>query len=165
MVAEIERADEVVARGGQTWTAQTTPVGFTGGSALQALPNSNLQVDTAYATITPELRYRVRFATPGTYHVWLRGYAQTINDNSVHVGLDGLTVATADRITLAALNTWGWTQSTSDGPVATVVVTTAGVHTLNIWMREDGMYLDRLLLTTSSTLVPSGVGPAESRRQ
>ena len=37
----------------------------------------------------------------------------------------------------------------SDGPVATLVIPTAGVHTINVWMREDGFYLDRLLLTTS----------------
>jgi len=39
----------------------------------------------------------------------------------------------------------------------------AGVHTINVWMREDGTIIDRLLLTPLST-VPSGDGPAESDR-
>jgi hypothetical protein len=49
--------------------------------------------------------------------------------------------------------------------VATLVISAAGDHIVNAWMREDGVRLDRLLLTTSNTLVPSGAGPAESPRR
>ena len=91
----------------------------------------------------------MQFATAGTYRVWLRGRAATTADDSVHVGLDGQAVATADRITLNTLNAYGWTNSTSDGPVATLVIS-AGLHTISVWQREDGFYLDRLLLTTNT---------------
>jgi hypothetical protein len=45
---------------------------------------------------------------------------------------------------------------------ACIDVKSAGVHTLNVWMRAAGMRLDKIVLTTSSTYVPEGNGPAES---
>jgi len=46
--------------------------------------------------------------------------------------------------------------------VATVNITTTGVHTLNLWMREDGFVIDKLLLTTNASYMPSGTGVTES---
>jgi len=48
--------------------------------------------------------------------------------------------------------------------VATINVTSAGAHTLNIWMREDGLILDKLILTTDKNIRPSGSGVQESYR-
>lgn len=52
-----------------------------------------------------------------------------------------------------------------DGVPATVNVATTGVHVVNVWMREDGFVFDKLLLTTNSSVVPSGSGPLESPRK
>jgi hypothetical protein len=52
-----------------------------------------------------------------------------------------------------------------DGPVATFNVATSGVHTVNVWMREDGFKIDKLVITTNASYVPSGAGPAEGPRQ
>jgi CubicO group peptidase (beta-lactamase class C family) len=46
--------------------------------------------------------------------------------------------------------------------VRKLTVATTGVHTINVWMRESGMVFDKLVLTTSSSYVPTGAGPAES---
>jgi hypothetical protein len=70
-------------------------------------------------------------------------------------------VPTADRIK-GLRSAYGWTNSTLDGVVATIDVTTPGIHTLNVWMREDGAIVDKLLLTTDATFVPTDLGPAES---
>jgi len=47
-------------------------------------------------------------------------------------------------------------------------VNTVGVHTINIWMREDGQIVDKLLITTDPNfdpnLIASGLGPPESAR-
>ncbi|MCI0459520.1 MAG: immunoglobulin domain-containing protein [Gemmataceae bacterium] len=48
--------------------------------------------------------------------------------------------------------------------IVTVNVTTVGVHTLNLWMREDGFVVDKILLTSNASFTPTGVGPAESPR-
>ena len=52
-----------------------------------------------------------------------------------------------------------------DGVVAQVNVPSAGVYTVNVWMREDGMIADKLVLTTSAGYTPGGTGPAESPRR
>jgi hypothetical protein len=40
----------------------------------------------------------------------------------------------------------------------------SGVQALNLWMREDGLYIDKILLTSDMGYVPAGMGPAESPR-
>ena len=49
-----------------------------------------------------------------------------------------------------------------DGPVASFNVSSTGMHTVNVWMREDGFRFDKLVITTDPGYVPSGQGPAES---
>jgi hypothetical protein len=43
-------------------------------------------------------------------------------------------------------------------------VPAAGEHTLHFWMREDGMILDKMLVTTNTGFVPIGSGPPETPR-
>ena len=49
--------------------------------------------------------------------------------------------------------------------MATIEVPSAGYYTINVWMRDDGFRVDRLLLTTDRSFVPSGAGPPKSRRR
>jgi hypothetical protein len=60
---------------------------------------------------------------------------------------------------------WTWSKSTMDGPVATFNVSSTGLHTVNVWMREDGFEIDKIVLTVNSSYTPTGTGPAESARQ
>ncbi len=48
--------------------------------------------------------------------------------------------------------------------MATINIPSTGVHTVNLWMREDAVMVDKLVLTTDATYVPSGFGPTESER-
>jgi hypothetical protein len=52
-----------------------------------------------------------------------------------------------------------------DSGVTFLEINSAGAHTINVWMREDGFRLDRIVLTTDSKYKPSGNGPAESPRK
>lgn len=133
------------------------------GAMMWANPNSNQFINDNYAATSPELSYAVRFTTTGTYYVWLRGIGQTANDDSCHVGIDGAQTASADRITGFG-SSLSWTRNTMDGPAATLQVAVPGVHDINLWMREDGLFVDKLVLTRSASFVPSGAGPAESER-
>jgi hypothetical protein len=164
VVMEAERADAVISRGGKSWTPVPDRAGYTGSGAMFNNPDTGVQIDSGYATTSPEMQYRVQFTTTGTYYVWLRAWANDTSDNSVNVGLNGQAVQTADRISVGTYGSWTWIRTTMDGPVATVVVTSAGVQTLNVWMREDGLRIDRVLLTTSQSFIPTGSGPAESPR-
>ena len=41
-------------------------------------------------------------------------------------------------------------------------VTKTGVQTVEVYMREDGMVLHKMVITKSSSYKPSGSGPAQS---
>ena len=57
---------------------------------MLAGPDSGSSIDLGFKEQSPELRYLVEFATPGTYYVWLRGWADKAEDASVHVGIGRL---------------------------------------------------------------------------
>ena len=161
VVMEAENADSITTGSGtHSWQS------IDSGTAMQALPDSGTNYNTGYATSSPRLSFRVNFATTGTYHIWVRGAARggsVGSSDSCHVGLDGAAVASADRISNFS-SSLDWSQSTMDGVNATVNIASPGEHTIELWMREDGFAVDRLMLTTDSSFVPSGVGPAESPR-
>ena len=163
VVMEAENYDTNISRSGKSWNLLTTLTGYSGTGYLQALPNTGTVNDAGYNTTSPELQYRINFTTTGTYYIWVRGRGRTKNDNSIHGGIDGTAPASAFGIS-GFPNSWTWSRSITGG-VATIVVSTAGVHTFNLWMRKDGFIIDKILLRKdSSSTAPSGTGPAESPR-
>ena len=56
--------------------------------------------------------------------------------------------------------TWTWASE-----AARLTITNTGRVTAGLWMREDGLRIDRLLLTTDTTYIPTGFGPVETERQ
>jgi subtilisin family serine protease len=164
VVMEAERADAVISRGGKSWVPVTDRSGYTGSGLMFNSPDTGVQIDSGYTTTSPEMQYRVQFNTTGTYYVWLRAWANNTSDNSVNVGLNGQASSTADRISVGTYGSWTWVRTTMDGPVATILVSSAGIKTLNVWMREDGLRIDRVLLTTNASFIPTGSGPVESPR-
>jgi hypothetical protein len=163
--AENFMANTSVTVGGveRTWSPTTSRPGYVGDGAMQSLPNTGVNLSaTSVVAGSPRVDYEIMFATPGTYKVWVRGDAAGGDvDDSLHLGLDGAAPDTAKDISLERANGFTWTaKRMNTSAVATVVVTTAGVHTLNLWMREDGAYVDRIVLTTDLNYVPTGNGPA-----
>ena len=158
VVVEAPHAHARLARGGQSWDD------VAGGAMVQVGPNLGRNVDEGFVGAAPELQYRIKFQTPGTYRVWFRGEAGVGTDDSLHVGLDGAEVAGSRAMTLTAQGRPLWTNRTMAGGAAVLTVPTAGEHVVNVWMREDGIKLDRLLLTQNPAAVPTGAGPAESSR-
>jgi hypothetical protein len=103
----------------------------------------------------------VNFTTTGIYTVWLRGYAPNSAGDSIYVSLDNQSPFT---LTGFVPGKWSWSAKRDDtqGGLATIDVTEPGLHTLHLWQREDGLRLDRVLLTVDSGYNPSGSGPPES---
>jgi hypothetical protein len=116
---------------------------------------------TGAITGSPALHYPVNFATPGVYTVWVRGYATNAAGDSLHVGLDGEVV----DVTGFASGGWDWAGVTTGGMTATLSVESSGLYTVSLWMREDGLRVDRLLLTADAAQIPTDFGPAETARQ
>jgi cysteine-rich repeat protein len=138
-----------------------TPTGYSGSGAFRASPDTGILL--APGSTSPRLDYVVRFNRTGVHYVWVRGQGPSGTSDSVHVGLDGMAPASSDKIGGGWGAGFAWTRSTADGVIATINVPSIGIHTINVWMREDGTVFDKLVLTPSSTYVPSGVGPAETR--
>ena len=137
-----------------TWTASTAIGGFSGTGLMQVLPNDAMTVTSGWTAASPELRYTVNFTNTGTYYVWVRGYAESAESVSVYVGLDGASPAAA-QIDLPKTGAWSWSNKAAGSavPVA-ITVPTAGAHTLNIWMRDAGFALDKIILTLNARYSP-----------
>ena len=163
VVVEAEHFTDRINRSGQTWMERANQPGFTSTGFMVAEPNAP-PINTGFTTTSPEISFRVFFQAAGTYHVWLRGLATNNSNDSVHVGLDGAAVSSADRMQLDTKSAFTWFKTTMDGPVATIQVASAGLHSVNVWNRESGFRLDRLLLTSDGAFTPSGNGPPESAR-
>ena len=167
VVMEAEHyATNTAGSSGDSWNVTTSYSGYTGESALQALPNDG--TNTVMALTGPELTYEIEFQTPGTYYVFMRGTSESTSDDSVHVGLNGAAVTTDGG--------WGVVWDDANGVFrwrnrhnsvdTTVVIPAAGRYTLNIWMREDGVVLDKLWLSTDANAVAKDstiAGPPESQ--
>lgn len=162
---EAERADTRLAR---TKTFGTTGPSGAVGQSLTALPDSGSTWATLSSAVTqaPELRFRVRFASAGTFRVWVRAFGPASASDSVHVGVNGTLNANADQVTATPNGAWRWAGGSAGGPSpATISVPSAGVHTVSVWTREDGVAIDRIhLARPGSGSAPTGNGPAESSR-
>ncbi|MCP4408172.1 MAG: hypothetical protein GY807_10510 [Gammaproteobacteria bacterium] len=149
---EAENYDLNTTRGGHEWIPNATE-GHSGTGAMRAMPNIRVKHDKNYAQNSPRLDYQINFSTPGTYHVWIRGIGRGGGSNSVHAGLNGAEIAGSATISIPPTRRqYLWSDGTH-----TIEVPTSGVHTINVWMREDGTVFDTMVLTTDSEFDPSGL--------
>jgi len=162
VVIEAEHFSNRLGRANHTWDT-TSNGSASGGQDMTANPNNGANINTGYTTGSPQLDFPVNFQTTGTYQVWIRGFGAGTADRTLHAGIDGSGPSSADRIS-GFTGSLAWSKSTLDGAVATINVTSAGVHTIQLWMREDGFRVDKILLTTNTGFTPTGAGPAESPR-
>ncbi len=133
-----------------------------GGKSMISTPNNGKLWSNS--TGSPKLSYKVNFAASGIYHLWIRGWGDENSNgiggnDSVHAGLNGLISSTADKIDGFPTG-WHWSNRTRDGVSAKITVPSAGVHTFNLWMREDGFAVDKIVLTKKATYKPDGVNVA-----
>ena len=147
---EAENAHDNIAQSGHAWTVDTSFSGYTGTSAMQATPNNKLKITESIETTSPQLDYQVNFDRAGPQTLWIRGYGSGGSSDSVHAGLNGVATITGIGVSRTG---WGWVSRTIDVP-------SAGVHTINIWMREDGVRIDKIVVNQGATV--SGDGPNQS---
>jgi hypothetical protein len=185
VVIEAENFDANVPQGGKNWVFFSTPVGtgpISGTGYMQALPDTGAAInEPGHLTTCPRMDYCINFPVAGRWYVWLRGNDVTGGANSVHVGIDNTDHpdpndnrignsggATGWGNPGGATSPWQWTRDADvNTRVAWVTVPTPGAHTFNIWMREDSVLVDKLLLTTDSAFVlaPNTIlGPVENPR-
>lgn len=155
--------------------------GASGGAYLEILPDTRRSHDdklvreenfTEKAGSIAVLSYPVHFETPGTYWIWARVHSTTSEDNGLHFGINGRWPDSARRWQTIIRRKWHWksAQRTKEVHVGvdgilTLEVPSAGVHTIQVSMREDGIALDRILLANRKDFVPEGLGPVSQVHQ
>lgn len=155
---EAENANTRTAGGGKNWTdvTESSASGGTSNNAIQALANSGT---TASAPGTGTCRADFQISVPAgaasTFYVHLRSRGPSGSDDSVHLSLNG---STSTFQTFTATSTLAWKTANN-----TITLPAGTTTTLTVWMREDGTIVDKIVVSSSSTL-PTGTGPAESSR-
>ena len=162
LVVEAESFANNITRSSRTWTAGQSPTGFVN-NALKVLPDTG-GAWSGSSSQSPEFNIPIRLGSGTIWYVWVRMNAPNTSGNLVHVGIDGDVGSWSDNITTNTLNQWVWTRTRSSSSTNALVMEGSGNHTLNVYAGEDGVAIDRIILTTSSSFTPTGTGPAESAR-
>lgn len=149
---------------GHYWQFITTPADFSGNGAVEALPNSGTNNDSGYIVDSARMDFEINFVKNGTHYVWIRGGGDSGSDDSCHFGIDGVDISSGYKFDInEETGDWGWSSMAAAGR-AVFDIDTAGVYTFNLWMREDGARIDKIVITTDSEYEPTGTGPVESPR-
>jgi hypothetical protein len=162
VVIEAERFTLNAPAGEHAWTEAREPAGAVR-AAMSALPNAEEQLNRGYAK-GPRLEYRVNFVKAGTYYVWVRAHAAGSKDDSLHAGLDGQELKSLEYLSLSRHKVWHWVSQLAPQGRATLDIDDPGPRTFCLYMREDGVSVDRLVLTPDPAWKPEGSGPPESPR-
>ncbi len=171
---EAEHFDSNVPLGGTAWMTQTVE-NASGNITMKALPNSGRDIKEKFITFdptkdAPKLDYRIDFPEAGKWYVWILGLGGH-DDNSVHVGMFDKEVSTAKSINVGdgSAAEFSWTNINGTGTPAYIDLTNLGVHTINVVMQQDGVEMDKIILTLDKDYNPSkvnkGKGPKNSIRQ
>ncbi len=162
----INYIDNFAATNGDKWgeTSNNNANAYPGKAAMTY--DGSDYTGTDFADSAPMLEYSVGIQTSGLYYVWILGYnGNSGSKDSVHVGVNGVAVATADHINASQSSGSDgekvrlgstyvyWFNGTSDGPRATISLQ-QGIHSLNVWGRDDGFDFIQVLLTTDPNFVP-----------
>ena len=162
LVVEAESFDQRTATAIHQWIVKAD-ADAEGELAMLTTPDSGALLNGSSGS--PMLSYLMYFDNPGKYYLWVRGKGDTnLNGqaDSLHAGLNGELLATATIIENFP-NRWSWSSMRRGGQRVVLSVPSAGVHAINLWMREDGLLVDKLVLTTDSQYIPVDSGPVTTQ--
>ena len=89
--------------------------------------------------------YKINISTAGTYQFWALMYFTDGCANSIFTKMDALP---STYITDAIYGRWHWVKGAK-------YTLTAGIHTVRMQYREDGVKLDQFLLVNNTRYVPT----------
>jgi hypothetical protein len=174
-----DRFEGTGAATGRTWNllidddfGGTEPVTKAASGFRGLVAERNGSFNGGNSLVGPRVDYDIQFDTPGTYNVFIRTRVFTLGDqqisqqlgsDSVHLGLNGTSFTNSSGSGVGInSDSWSWTDDVIGGVQGiSVNIPTAGIHTLNIWAREDGVEIDKVVLEIDGT-IPTGFGPDAS---
>lgn len=132
--------------GAHKWQSVSV-TGAGGGVAMQILPNLDSVYLKERVQRSPVLEYKVNFTKTGWHYVWIKGHANgSANNDALHFGVDGMLGEVTTDMTLNAANSLVWKNRTENNSVAAFKISSIGEHTLNVWMKDDGLVLDSIYI-------------------
>ncbi len=181
---EVERYDRNLARKSivsgslvsSYWTNSTeytntslVDTNFSGDCGMRVLPDAGKNAGSA-TNISPRMDYQVNFLQVGTVYFRLRGLApsQSGSDDSVIVGLDDQMARNSGGTSGVAMDGFGGAPARYVwGRINQIDIATPGLHVVSVWMREDGLVADKLMLSMNSAslsaLSSSNLGVEDTR--
>jgi hypothetical protein len=136
------------------WDLVTTPAGFAGEGAMLAAPDDGERAAIEQLAESPRMDYAMVLSGAGEYFFWYRSSATDVGGDSFYAAVGSESAVQCGTESNAS---YAWRRGT-------ITVREAGLQTLRVWMREDGLTLDKFILTADSNLLPTGIGPPESPR-
>ncbi len=153
------------------WVVASTVAGYTGAGYMQVPDDTETDVfnPALLNAASPRIDYTINFTQTGQHYLWLRMYTDgdweddsawfAFNDTDGN--LAGSTGA-SPYLDLDTNESWDWVDQFDDesGRIG-FIVGSAGSHTISIYNGEDGVIIDRLVITTDIGFVPTSDGPPE----
>ena len=139
-----------------SWT-QVSDGSASGGKLMMVGPDNGGFWSSNINTTAPYLSYQVNFSSSGTYTMYIRGKsgpAEPWAADSVHGGLDGNSPSSAQYFDYPENGALTWISKTINVP-------STGLHTVNVFAREDGFLVDKVVLQKWGG-APWGNGPNQS---
>ena len=130
----------------QTFTDATA----SGGEYVSIPNNGSANLNAGSNLIGSHIDFSLNLPNSGNHYLWMRIKAATANDDSCIPVING--VSKGNWGTGTASN-WKWVRYTLSN-------LSAGTQTLSIYMREDGLQIDKIEITNSSGYTPTGLGSA-----
>jgi len=161
---EAENNDDNITRGANSWVSATANAGFSASSYMVSTPDIGTKIVSNVTTTSSELEFNVNFSNTGNFYLWGRIWAFDSKSKTVHMGIDGVIPSNVNGLAAGSTGQWVWVDLIKNGLRQTFNVATPGVHTINTWIREDGLSIDKIVMTKDANFIPSGTGPLESPR-
>jgi murein DD-endopeptidase MepM/ murein hydrolase activator NlpD len=150
---------------GHYWFCYGAPYQFINECVMRSVPNLDNDsgrwsaVGPVVDPDVPRIDYRTHYLGPdntATYRVWVCGAASSdtpwYENDSLHIGRNN--TYTLDAANISGFNTgWSWSSMRMHGGYPTISLV-GGVNTISVWMREDGMQFNRILLSRDHTNTP-----------
>lgn len=153
------------------WVVDNSVAGFTGTGYMQVPDGdaSNVSDPSNLDSNSPRIDYTINFTQTGQHFLWVRMYADTNQgDDSAWFAFDDTNGNLAGGqggspyLDLDTNRSWDWMgQFDNESGRISFNVGSTGNHTISIYNGEDGVIIDRLVITTDSSFVPINDGPPD----
>ena len=117
----------------------------------------------------PRLDFNLNFSQDGEYFVWIKMKGNSYGNDTINLGwTNGLSIGSP----VSKYSSYGWTSEGQwewepefNGPPMSINVTSGDEIKLSIWMVEDGVMIDEILITSLKSMNPFNIQLINSQNE